>query len=84
MYATGLTLFYYDQRIRKEGFDIERMMEAAGMTAPHPAAAAQPTLAAESIQPDSIEPWPELPPESQQPSGEPTSTEGSPREDANG
>jgi hypothetical protein len=31
MYATGLTLFYYDQRIRKEGFDIERMMEAAGM-----------------------------------------------------
>jgi hypothetical protein len=40
MYATGLTLFYYDQRIRKEGFDIERMMEAAGMTvlpAPAPA-----------------------------------------------
>jgi len=34
MYATGLTLFYYDQRIRKEGFDIEWMMSAAGMTAP--------------------------------------------------
>jgi hypothetical protein len=34
MYATGLTLFYYDQRVRKEGFDIEWMMEAAGMTAP--------------------------------------------------
>ena len=34
MYATGLTLFYYDQRVRKEGFDIEHMMEAAGMTAP--------------------------------------------------
>jgi hypothetical protein len=32
MYATGFTLFYYDQRIRKEGFDIEWMMEAAGMT----------------------------------------------------
>jgi hypothetical protein len=32
MYATGLTLFYYDQRVRKEGFDIEWMMEAAGMT----------------------------------------------------
>jgi len=31
MYATGLTLFYYDQRIRKEGFDIEWMMDAAGM-----------------------------------------------------
>jgi hypothetical protein len=31
IYATGLTLFYYDQRIRKEGFDIERMMHAAGL-----------------------------------------------------
>jgi len=36
MYATGLTLFYYDQRIRKEGFDIEWMMQAAGLTAPVP------------------------------------------------
>jgi len=34
MYATGLTLFYYDQRVRKEGYDIEWMMEAAGMNAP--------------------------------------------------
>jgi hypothetical protein len=34
MYATGLTLFYYDQRIRKEGFDIEWMMQAAGLTTP--------------------------------------------------
>jgi hypothetical protein len=34
MYATGLTLFYYDQRIRKEGFDIEWMMQAAGLSAP--------------------------------------------------
>lgn len=33
MYATGLTLFYYDQRVRKEGYDIERMMQAAGLTA---------------------------------------------------
>jgi hypothetical protein len=30
----ALTLFYYDQRIRKEGYDIERMMEEAGLTAP--------------------------------------------------
>jgi hypothetical protein len=30
--ATGLTLFYFDQRVRKEGFDIEWMMQAAGMT----------------------------------------------------
>ncbi|MDE3188583.1 MAG: glycerophosphoryl diester phosphodiesterase membrane domain-containing protein [Acidobacteriota bacterium] len=36
IYATGLTLFYYDQRMRKEGYDIERMMEAAGMAAPPP------------------------------------------------
>lgn len=38
MYATGLTLFYYDQRVRKEGFDIEWMMQAAGLTATAPPA----------------------------------------------
>jgi hypothetical protein len=32
--ATGITLFYYDQRIRKEGYDIEWMMRAAGLAAP--------------------------------------------------
>lgn len=37
IYATGLTLFYYDQRVRKEGFDLERMMQAAGMSALLPA-----------------------------------------------
>lgn len=31
IYSTGLTLFYYDQRIRKEGYDIEWMMQAAGL-----------------------------------------------------
>jgi uncharacterized membrane protein len=36
IYATGFTLFYFDQRIRKEGFDIEHMMDAAGMTLPLP------------------------------------------------
>jgi hypothetical protein len=34
VYPIALTLFYYDQRIRHEGYDIERMMEEAGMTAP--------------------------------------------------
>jgi len=34
--AAGITLFYYDQRIRKEGFDIEWMMQAAGLTVPAP------------------------------------------------
>jgi hypothetical protein len=32
--ATGITLFYYDQRVRKEGFDIEWMMQSAGLTVP--------------------------------------------------
>ncbi|MGA9586105.1 MAG: hypothetical protein WBQ95_12300 [Terracidiphilus sp.] len=36
IYATGFTLFYYDQRVRKEGYDIERMMHAAGMTDSQP------------------------------------------------
>ncbi len=32
VYGIGLTLFYYDQRVRKEGFDIEWMMQRAGLT----------------------------------------------------
>jgi hypothetical protein len=32
IYSIGLTLFYYDQRIRKEGFDIVWMMHAAGLS----------------------------------------------------
>jgi hypothetical protein len=31
IYPIALTLFYYDQRIRHEGYDIEQMMEAAGL-----------------------------------------------------
>jgi hypothetical protein len=31
VYAIALLLFYYDQRIRKEGFDIEWMMRQAGI-----------------------------------------------------
>ena len=34
--ATGITLFYYDQRVRKEGFDIEWMMQSAGLMPPEP------------------------------------------------
>jgi hypothetical protein len=37
IYATGFTLFYYDQRVRKEGYDIEWMMRAAGLAEPGPA-----------------------------------------------
>jgi hypothetical protein len=36
--AAGITLFYYDQRVRKEGYDIEWMMQAAGLTTPAPPA----------------------------------------------
>ncbi|MGA7339312.1 MAG: hypothetical protein WBE72_05795 [Terracidiphilus sp.] len=32
VYMTALVLFYYDQRIRTEGYDIEWMMERAGLT----------------------------------------------------
>jgi predicted membrane metal-binding protein len=31
VYPIALTLFYYDQRIRLEGYDIECMMQAAGL-----------------------------------------------------
>jgi hypothetical protein len=34
LYPIAVTLFYYDQRSRKEGFDVEIMMEAAGLTEP--------------------------------------------------
>lgn len=39
IYATGFTLFYFDQRVRKEGYDIERMMQTAGMNELQPAMA---------------------------------------------
>jgi len=38
--ATGLTLFYFDQRVRNEGYDIEWMMQAAGMATGTPEGAA--------------------------------------------
>jgi len=31
LYPIAVTLFYYDQRIRKEGFNIEHMMQIAGL-----------------------------------------------------
>ncbi|MGA2809241.1 MAG: glycerophosphoryl diester phosphodiesterase membrane domain-containing protein [Terracidiphilus sp.] len=36
IFPIALTLFYYDQRMRREGYDIERMMDAAGLVAPVP------------------------------------------------
>jgi hypothetical protein len=45
IYATGITLLYYDQRVRHEGYDIEWMMQSAGLAAP--------AATAESAQADS-------------------------------
>ena len=50
IYPIALTLFYYDQRIRQEGYDIERMMETAGMHAPSPPLIAEEPAAPESPQ----------------------------------
>jgi hypothetical protein len=33
LFPIAATLFYYDQRVRKEGYDLERLMEAAGLGA---------------------------------------------------
>jgi hypothetical protein len=38
IWATGIALFYFDQRVRREGYDIEWMMQAAGMAVAPPAA----------------------------------------------
>jgi hypothetical protein len=47
VYGIALVLFYYDQRIRKEAFDIEWMMRQAGMVpAPQPEPRAAPWLPA--------------------------------------
>jgi hypothetical protein len=40
LYPIALTLIYYDQRVRHEGFDIEWMMRQAGMVAEPPSLAA--------------------------------------------
>lgn len=50
--AIALVLFYYDQRIRKEGFDIEWMMQQAGLTPPQ----AESELAAPAFGPGHSQP----------------------------
>ena len=39
IFMIAAVLFYYDQRIRKEGFDIEWMMQRAGLAPPQPQSA---------------------------------------------
>jgi hypothetical protein len=48
IYPIAVTLFYYDQRIRKEGFDVEWMMQSAGMMED----AGTPAAGAESAAPE--------------------------------
>jgi hypothetical protein len=46
VYGIALVLFYYDQRIRHEAFDIEWMMLQAGLVVPQPVQPAEPPAAA--------------------------------------
>jgi hypothetical protein len=46
VYGIALILFYYDQRIRHEAFDIEWMMLRAGLVVPQPAQPSEPPTAA--------------------------------------
>ena len=59
VYGIALILFYYDQRIRQEGFDIEWMMLRAGLVVPQ---APQPETAWQPVAATASEP-PETPPE---------------------
>lgn len=43
-YIVPLVLFYFDQRIRREGYDIERMMQQAGLAVPEISAANLPSM----------------------------------------
>ena len=52
--AIILTVLYYDQRIRREGYDIERLMESAGMTAPLTPPSSE-GIPAPAIVPDPVE-----------------------------
>ena len=49
IWATGIALFYFDQRVRREGYDIEWMMQAAGMAVAPPAAPQAAPLATPSL-----------------------------------
>jgi hypothetical protein len=59
VYGIALMLFYYDQRIRNEGFDIEWMMRQAGMVAaPAPEPEAAPWMPAVLAKPRPAETMP--------------------------
>jgi hypothetical protein len=47
----AITLIYYDVRIRREGFGVERLMEAAGIESPQAASDAEPTPSQQAEEP---------------------------------
>jgi hypothetical protein len=72
IYGIALTLFYYDQRIRLEGYDIEWMMQRAGLIAPPPSQPeAAPWLPPIPLRPPTLYPQPppgqEIPPSTEPP-----------------
>ena len=94
VYGIALMLFYYDQRIRQEGFDIEWMMQRAGLEVPFqqppqpapwlpPVAptlqAAAPSVDAPNPAPVPPETAPQLPPETFQPPQPPPADETTPQ-----
>jgi hypothetical protein len=58
IYSIALTLFYYDQRIRKEGYDVEWLMEQAALT---PDAVLPGAISSGSVVPGSLTPHAEPP-----------------------
>jgi hypothetical protein len=70
VYVIALLLFYYDQRIRQEGFDIEWLMQQAGMEAeakPEPESAPWPLSIPEETQPAEGQAAEPAPPEGEEP-----------------
>ena len=53
IYSIALTLFYYDQRIRKEGYDVEWLMEQAAVT---PGAAPLEGISSTNVMPGPLTP----------------------------
>lgn len=56
IYATGITLLYFDQRVRREGYDIEWMMHTAGLA---PLSEASLPAEASVAEPASADPQPD-------------------------
>jgi hypothetical protein len=64
VYGIALILFYYDQRIRQEGFDIEWMMQRAGLVSPQPFAPGPAAPESSAPQSSELQPSTDLPPQS--------------------